>query len=298
MTEKQKMPYAAYDFGAEIYEGKIYSFFEVLTKKSSGLSYYSHGEVWTYDVDNDSWELINKIPMRQSSPTSILVNNKIYLIGSYDDKARNLVQVYNISNNEWEKSFKIPVGLYWTSVEKFKDKFYVMGGYSGYNKNIPGGSTFYNLLQIYDTKSEKWSVGKAAPQRMHSPNSLEFNNMFYVWDNYNNVFFKYNPIENKWSNLDKLKPFVKGSQEGIKYKDKLLFVSGTNNSSKNTKARKKIFSYDLKTREYVESFNNLSIGRHYGYGVFEHKNKIYILGGREEINWNSIDKVIELNVNN
>jgi N-acetylneuraminic acid mutarotase len=291
LTKKEDMPFPAYDFGAELYNGKIYAFLDTYRNRY-GKEDHNHGDVCVYDIEKNSWTKVNIIPKSQEATKSVLVGDKIYLIGGYGFK--DLIQVYNINKNSWEESLKLPFGLYWCSAEVFNDKIYIIGGYA--EDMEKKGVRFLSDVQILDTKTKTWSKGAEMPRKIQSPNSLKYNDQFYVWDCNPKVMFKYNIAKDMWVSVDELQPYVKGAQEGIVFNDKFIFISGQNTSGLQSKAVKKIYRYNPVLKIYEESYNNLLIGRHYNYGVFEYKSKIYILGGREDQEWEPMNAVIEIEI--
>lgn len=291
LTKKENMTFPAYDFGAELYNGKIYAFLDTYRNRY-GKEDHNHGDVCVYDIEKNSWTKVNVIPKSQPTTKSVLVGDKIYLIGSSEFK--DLIQVYNINKNSWEESLKLPFALYWCTVESFEDKIYIIGGYALDKEEKD--TRFLSDVQILDTKTKIWSKGAEMPRKIQSPNSLKYNNEFYVWDCNPKVMYKYNIAKDMWVSIDELQPYVKGAQEGIVFNDKFIFISGQNESGLKSKAIKKIFRYDPVTKKYEESYNNLLTGRHYNYGVFEYKNKIYILGGREDQKWEPMNDVIEIEI--
>jgi N-acetylneuraminic acid mutarotase len=283
---KKSMPFPSYDFGAELYKGKIYAFLA-----TDDYYYYtnnSYGKVCVYDIEKDVWQTINNIPQYQAHASSTIIGDKIYLIGAYGFK--KTIQVYNITKNTWEQSLSLPIGSYWSTVETINDKIYIFGGYA---EEVNGsGIRFLSTVQIYNPKTNEWTFGAEMPEKIQSPNSMIYNNEVYVWDL--NLMLKYNPATNNWTYVNKLQSYSKASQEGIAIDDYLFFISGQNGHGFKDKASNKIYLYNPKTDNYVESINDLSIGRHYNYAVFEYKKKIYILGGREDQEWNAMDDVIEI----
>ncbi|WP_418264366.1 Kelch repeat-containing protein [Flavobacterium faecale] len=286
---KESMPFPEYDFGAELYNGKIYAFLDTYRNRYNNKD-HNHGDVCVYDIEKDSWTKINVIPKSQPVTKSILVGKRIYLIGGTEFS--DLIQVYDIEKNIWEESLKLPFGMYWCTAETFEDKIYIMGGYA-LDKEKKGTRSLSDV-QIFDTKTKSWTKGAEMPRKMQMPNSLKYNNEFYVWDINPKVMLKYNIAKDMWINVSELNDYVKGAQEGIVYKNKFIFISGQNESGLKSKSTKKIYQYDPITKIYEESFNDLKIGRHYNYGVFEYKDKIYLLGGREDQEWNPMNNVIEI----
>lgn len=150
-------------------------------------------------------------------------------------------------------------------------------------------------VQILDTKTKTWSKGAEMPRKIQKPNSLKYNDEFYVWDSRPKVMLKYNIAKDMWVSIDELEPYVKGFQEGIVFDKKFIFISGLNEM--NLKSTKKIYRYDLAEKIYEESYNDLLFGRIYSYGVFEYKNKIYLLGGRDETeDWKPVNDVFEIKI--
>lgn len=291
LAKKEDMPFPAYDFGAELYNGKIYTFLDTYRNRD-GKEDHNHGDVCIYDIEKNSWTKVNVIPKSQENTRSVLVGDKIYLIGGYGFK--DLIQVYNINKNSWEESLKLPFGLYWCTAEVFNDKIYIIGGYAlNMEKN---GVRSLSDVQILDLKTKTWSKGAEMPKQIQNPNSLKYSDEFYVWNSYPKVMFKYNIAKDRWVSIDELSAYAKGSQEGIVFNDKFIFISGQNETGLVSKAIKKIFRYDPVTKMYEESYSNLLIGRHYNYGVFEYKNKIYILGGREDQEWEPLNDVVEIEI--
>lgn len=294
LQKKEKMPSGAYDFGAEIYNGKIYTFLESSRSLKSNID-SRNGVVAVYDIKTDNWKIINKIPKRQKGASSTLIDNKIYLVGGYDN---DLIQVYNLENNKWEESFKLPFKFHFTTVESYKNKFYVIGGYA-YGRNVNQSKTLImDDVHIFDIETKKWTKGMPYHRRASSLNSLKYKDEFYVWSN--NEMFKYNPEKDLWSIFNPLMNMMKYSQEGTVLNDKFYFTNGTNSSSSKAKSVKKLYSYDTKSNKFQESINNLIYGRKKSYKIFGYENSIYILGGKNDEFEDSIaiDDLIKIEIKN
>ena len=81
---KNKMPFPSYDFGAELYNGKIYAFLG--TEEYYFYTNNSYGKVCVYDIEQDTWKMVNNIPQYQAHASSTIIGDKIYLIGAYGFK--------------------------------------------------------------------------------------------------------------------------------------------------------------------------------------------------------------------
>ncbi|WP_418264367.1 Kelch repeat-containing protein [Flavobacterium faecale] len=292
LTIKESMPFPAYDFGAELYNGKIYAFLDTYRNRGRKED-YNYGDVCVYDIEKDSWTKINVIPKSQPVTKSILVGKKIYLIGGTEFS--DLIQVYDIEKNIWEESLKLPFGMYWCTAETFEDKIYIMGGYALDKEKKD--SRFLSDVQILDTKTKKWSKGAEMPKKIQTPNSLKYNNEFYVWGDSPKVMLKYNIEKDMWITLEELGEYIKRFQKGIVYKERFIFISGSNVDGFKSEIFKKIYRYDPLKNTYEESYNDLALGRIYNYGVFEYKDKIYLLGGREaQKDWKPMNDVIQIEI--
>jgi|GEM_PF-6623886 len=280
----ESMPFPDYDFGAEIYNGKIYAFlgshnYQLYLEKS-------HGKVCAYDIKNNKWNIINEIPKDQTFATSTIIGDRIYLVGGYG--WNNLIQVYNITKNKWEEEIRIPIGLYWNAIQSREENIYIIGGYAEDGANDVQN---LNVVQIYNTKTKKWSEGSLIPQKTRILNSLKYKEMFYVWGGYKtNIHNIYNVLDDSWSESKTLnqKLNIDSDIQGLVIQDKLYFISGD----------KKVYRFFPETEEFQESENTLIKERIYKFKAFPYHNKIYILGGRSpHENWEAMNDVVELKIN-
>ena len=294
IQKKEKMPSGAYDFGAEIYNGKIYAFLESSRNLKTNFN-TKNGIVCVYDISKNEWEVINEIPKKQKGASSTIIKNKIYLVGGYDN---DLIQVYNIETNKWEQSFKLPFKFHFTTVESFNNKIYTIGGYA-YGKNVNQSKTLImDDLNIYDITTKRWTKGMPYHRKASGLNSLKYQNEFYVWSK--NEMFKYDPKVNSWSIFMPLMDRMKYSQEGTVLKDIFYFTNGISSSGSKAKSAKRLYSYDIKSKKFQESIDYLIYGRKKSYKVFSYEDSIYILGGKnDEYEGNiAIDDLIEIKIKN
>ncbi|MBB6461980.1 Kelch repeat-containing protein [Flammeovirga kamogawensis] len=295
--KKALMPSGAYDFGAEIYKGKIYTFLESTRNlKTSRNTNYRNGVVCVYDISTNKWEAINEIPKRQKGASSTIINNKIYLVGGYDS---DLIQVYNIDTNEWEEDFKLPFKFHFTTVESYNNKLFIIGGYAnGRDVGQSSGVQILDDVHIYNTSTKEWKKGMPYHRKASGLNSLKYKNEFYVWSK--NEMFKYNPRKDTWTIFKPLMNKMQYSQEGTVLNNKFYFTNGINSGSELAKSTKKLYSYDIKSGRFDASIDDLIYGRKKNYKVFGYNNSVYILGGKnDEYEGNiAIDDLIELQIKN
>lgn len=292
LTQKKKMPHAAYDFGAELYKGKIYAFLS-----NPGISYRrkklegNYGDVCVYDIQNNTWTKVNTIPKTIKGATSTIIGSKIYLVGTYEG---DIIQVYNIESNSWEQSIKMPLSFHFTSVEAFDGKLYTFGGYA-VNREISYNVQILDDVFIYDTVTKKWSDAYPYPRKASGLNSLKYKDEFYVWSR--NEAYKYNPKKNKWSKFTSLVNKLGYSQEGVVLNDHFYFINGRyGNGSSMVVPDKWIYSYALRTKEFIRSNDLLLNSRRRSFNVFSFEDKIYILGGKDAETEEAMNDVVVLEI--
>jgi len=143
-TFKASMPTPSSLFAIAVYGGKIYIM--------------GSGKNQVYDPANDTWE--NKTPM----PTARMgranvVNGKIYLMGGYPNTT--LIEMYDPETDTWTTKTPMPTEPAGPS-GVIDNKIYVVGSYFEANSLLDFGDV--SRTQIYDTKTDSWSLGSAPPE--------------------------------------------------------------------------------------------------------------------------------------
>ncbi|MGY6649511.1 Kelch repeat-containing protein [Wenyingzhuangia sp. IMCC45574] len=293
LTQKADMPFPAYNFGAELYKGKIYTFLEnpsksYKSKKQEG----SYGDVCVYDIKENAWSTVNTIPKTIKGASSAIIGHRIYLLGTYKG---NIVQVYNIKTNAWEENIKMPFPFHFTTVETYKKKLYTIGGYA-YGKDVRSkGVKILQDVFIYNTKTKKWTKGLPYPRKASGLSSLKYKNKFYVWSK--SEAYQYNPKKSSWSVYEPLKDKLLYSQQGVELKKHFYFINGyASNSLVNPELSKKIYSYDTRKEVFQESLSETKKARKSGSRVFTYKSKIYMLGGKNGVDDKAMNDVVVLEI--
>ncbi len=159
-----------------------------------------------YDIENDSWSEMAPLPIGVARGFSSVVNGKIYIFGE-TSQASLIVQIFDPKTNQWNRGSNPP-----TSVERFSfslsdNKVFLMGG----SDNYTYPTTVYNLVQIYDPKTDSWSQGAPMPVGVFgSSAALTTQEMaperIYLFGGYNDTRFSrttatqvYDPENDIWS---------------------------------------------------------------------------------------------------
>jgi N-acetylneuraminic acid mutarotase len=107
-----------------------------------------------------SWTRGASMPSPGAEASSVILGNKIYIIGGEDaDKkaATNIVRIYDPNTDSWSASAPLPIPLDHTGSAAHNGKIYVVGGFTAEGKKPT------DTLFIYDPDTNKWQRGKPLP---------------------------------------------------------------------------------------------------------------------------------------
>ncbi len=268
------MTIGRYDAGFEIHDQKIYALggFSSDTKSAE-----------VFDLEMQCWSNLDPLPLGQSGITSELVDDKIYLFGSYGGS--KIVQVYDIGNSSWSQASDLLHGLYWAASEHIGDTIYVFGGYDPPLGNL-------DVLQKYDTKSDTW-VTETMPRTFTFPNSTVHEGIIYVWDD--SFLYNYDPSTQEWTQetiiLDGSGSRLRANQQAISYGSKVVFFGGSDSYSKFSDTYTDIQTFDPEIGTWQTLDEDFILKRHYNYGLIKDGTKIYLIGGRQANTWESLNQV-------
>ncbi|MGA2680197.1 MAG: hypothetical protein ABSF44_00170 [Candidatus Bathyarchaeia archaeon] len=146
-TEKATMPVALSSFGIAVYQNKIYCIGQ------------NQNEV--YNPTTNTWETKTPMPDEAYQLQANVVNNKIYLIGGYPKGAVN--EVYDPATDSWTTKTPIPTPVADYTSAVVDSKIYIFSGQA--IGSYPNGEVAVttNRTQIYNTKTNSWSLGAAIP---------------------------------------------------------------------------------------------------------------------------------------
>ena len=156
---KTSMPTNRSALCANVVNGKIYLISGIVYGPPLTFSFHSN-VTEVYDPETDTWTSKASIPTPVCSYTSVVVDNKIYVISGskQDTTCSNLNQVYDAETDTWTEAEPIPTGVRFaasgaTTGALAPERIYVIGGST---TQFPDGS---NLTQIYDPEKDAWSYG-------------------------------------------------------------------------------------------------------------------------------------------
>ncbi len=193
----EPMPTARSELQANVVDNKIYL-----------IGGIKHGSIWpfsqdtdcvneVYDPLTDSWS--TKTPAAPNIPSypSVVVDNKIYLIGS-TFLSYIPTQIYNPETDAWSNGKTKPTPVCRaaagaTTGELAPKRIYVFGGEVDAN-------VVTNLTQIYDPETDTWSTGAPMPTPRHALGVAVVNDLLYAIggydvENYRNENEQYTPAD-------------------------------------------------------------------------------------------------------
>ncbi|WNI39073.1 kelch repeat-containing protein [Chryseobacterium sp. SG20098] len=164
VTEGAINPYYAGGSGSAIYNGKIYVF------GGSGLNgapIYSD-KFQYYDIASDTWHPLPDMPIAKETKGKI-VNNKLYVIGGFNEASSNLIDVYDLTTNRWTDQYKMPVGISGHSLAVADNKIFIVGDYNN-----------QDFLAYFDTTTHKfYQLSSNMSPRRHAAAEV-YNNRLYI----------------------------------------------------------------------------------------------------------------------
>ena len=223
----------------------------------------SRGLTVSYDPATDSWENRTSMPIELDSTMSGMqanvVGGKIYVIGgkfAYSwttfDKILQTNEVYDPMADEWSELAPIPIGVTDYASTVMDDKIYIIGGVKTTETtalyNLTKRSTYTNLVQVYDTKTDQWTnetplptkmsamaasatTGAQAPKRIYVVGGIPANEAgdplygeheLYLLVNW---MQSYNPETQNWSNVTSM-PTARRELCLLNLNDKLYALGG------------------------------------------------------------------------
>lgn len=198
-------------------------------------------------IVNQDGSAINAGDIKENNPLNLVRIGSFFFISS--SKKKNIYD--KMFGNNLCKYFgaNMPSGKIRAACSEYNGKIYVIGGYQGYIKwgdwNGSGPSGLYDntldSLEIFDIKSNTWTLGTKLPISLESCSSCAYNGKIYVFSgqhgcaDISKTFCKslyiYDILSNTWSKNPTPIPYVIGSNSAIPscnllYNDKIYIFGG------------------------------------------------------------------------
>jgi N-acetylneuraminic acid mutarotase len=176
-TQKADMPYTRGAHRKVYYQGGIY----IITGAGS-----EPGEILRYDIDNDSWEILDvQLDLVRDHAAITLAGENLYIIsgrGAGTEQSR--IDLFNLNTYEFQRLADIPTPRGGFTAEYVNGNVYVVGG-------EVGGDDPYTLtnVEIFDIEQGAWSSGEELPYPVHGHASAHYNATIYTIGGATGAFF-------------------------------------------------------------------------------------------------------------
>jgi len=178
------------------------------------------------------WTTEAPMPTARSEIVGAALNNKIYIVGGFDETGRssNSVEIYDPSVDEWTTSTNttatapLPEPLDHTAAASYNGKLYVVGG--GYLDR----HDLSNKLYIYDPNTNKWTEGEDLPGPPGALTANFINETLYVVGGVDasgtiSSNWAYHPANNTWTEKASM-PTAREHLTSAVVDDKLYVIGG------------------------------------------------------------------------
>lgn len=256
-----------------------------------------------YNVAANTWSSGAKPPVEIHHFQAVAYKDDVYVFGAmtgkypYETPLPNLL-IYHTKTDTWSQGAEIPKdrrrGSSGVVIQKNK-AFIISGIVDGHNsKHVP-------WVDMYDFKTQKWTVLKDAPRSRDHFHAALKNGKIYTAGGRNSSYATQQTFEltipevdvydiksNIWLTLPKENniPTMRAGASVVFLDNDLVVIGGESMQQK--KAHNEVEAYNIKTKTW-RNLTDLNIGRH-GSQAIVYKNRIYIAagcgsrGGKPELN--------------
>lgn len=195
---RQHMPGLLAWFGTAVYQNEIYVIGGAwFIADSSGTN-----QVWVYNPQANNWTTKASMPTARCEIQANVVDEKIYVIGGRgtDGGVVAVNEVYDPVADMWSTKTSIPTPVTSYTSAVVDGKIYVISGYT------PVANTTFksrvNLNQIYDPKTDTWSLGTPLPNNQTSISAgattgvMASKRIYVMGDGLNQI---YDPSNDSWT---------------------------------------------------------------------------------------------------
>lgn len=299
------LPEAIYGFASILHNGKIYVFggdksrdvdaalkamsltdkesiFEILKESRKFYSYFAfNNKLFTYDIKNKTWNTEESKFKKRSHHNAIVHNNKVYLFGGKRLSKRkkkvfleNEIEVFDLASKKITVDKTNPHTAVNAECLLYKDNVLIFGGSIKELSKLK--KRYNNDVHSYNLNSGLWfNIGKMPNPK--ETKAVVIKDKVYLFGGYNNnklnTITSFNLKNGKWKKEGKLLSKLKNPAIANDHKFVYLFEE------------KKLITYNLKTKKIKEYKIDLPL---FDAKLYTQNNKLYILGGSYERNYETV----------
>ncbi|ADX85131.1 fibronectin type III domain-containing protein [Saccharolobus islandicus] len=212
------LPYANSHVAVVYYQGSLYII---------GGDSHSN-QVWIYS--NGTWNIGPSLPFSLVSPSAIVYNNTIYVMGGYNSTGIN-PYVLKLNGNSWVVVSEMPLPAYSPYIFVYNNAIYVIGGE---NTTSPAGLYFppSNAIRLFYPNNDSWRIIGYMPVPTYgggyvfNGTSLIIVSGYIGYSAYTNDILIYSPQNNNWTILNGVLPYWIHDSALAYYRGVLFIVGG------------------------------------------------------------------------
>jgi len=123
------------------------------------------GSVYAFDPSKRTWEKKRSMPVKRVNCSSVLLNDKIYVIGGEiaKDTPTDSVEVYDPATDTWTTKHAMPTARCRMGTVVLDGKIFAMGGRTKNEET--------DALEVYDPVTDKWSIKNRLPRKLFGVNA-------------------------------------------------------------------------------------------------------------------------------
>jgi len=154
-------------------------------------------------ISSNAWTIGANLPTPRTDFTDTSINEKIYIIGGFNNKGKtsDTVEIYDTKTNVWSSASPLPIPLDHTAAAAYNGSIYVVGGYT--SSKIHASNPSIRLF-IYSPLSDKWIEGKSLPKSRGALSANFVDGILHAIGGVDktgvsNSNTAYDPVANEWT---------------------------------------------------------------------------------------------------
>jgi len=275
-VQKADMPTPRWAPTSAVVNGKIY----VIGGGSDETDFEYLSTVEEYDPATDTWTTKADMPTARgwTSPSSAVVDGKIYVIGGDDgsaDWSTPTVEEYDPATDTWTQKADMPTSRWCLATCAFNGKIYAIGGYP------PGNYMGLKTVEVYDPVTDTWTRKADMPLGMGILNAQVVKGKIYAVGGRPGLHSEpwlqeYDPANDTWTQKANL-PVDTSSMGSVVWGDKIAVIGGWEWSMDYPYTTMQVYDTetDVWTREEDVPFLRASFSAELV------NNRIYVIGGTD-----------------
>ena len=228
-------PQLYHHIAASSVNGKIYAF-GGFSGQNFG-SWTAQNEVYSYSTQNNSWELVGKMPEKMAEHLAITYNNEIYILSGKDSlgNPHNRTYKFDPIDNSWTQIADMSTERTSAAVTLIGSEIFVVGGRVRQTNSSTNEVELVNVKsnEAYNPLSNTWKTYSALPYSSSGLAAGNINGELVVIGGesisgnqavYGSVY-KYNIADDEWENLQSI-PTSRHGTGAISYNNSIFIIGG------------------------------------------------------------------------